>query len=72
MKKLLFFTISLLFVPISQVFAHEEGVEITNVAASDWASPLIGILVIAGAIILARIIRKGSNRQTSEIINNNP
>lgn len=68
MKKLLFFTTSLLFIPISQVFAHEEGGEITNVVASDWTSPLIGILIIAGAIILARIIRKRSNRQ---IANNN-
>lgn len=59
MKKLLFFTTSLLFVPISQVFAHEEGGEITDVAASDWTSPLVGILVVVGAIILARIIRKG-------------
>lgn len=71
MKKLLF-TISLLFVPTSQVFAHEEGGEFTDVAASDWISPLIGILIITGAIILARIIRKRSNRQTSEITNNKP
>lgn len=72
MKKLLFFTASLLFVPISQVFAHEEGGEFTDVAVSDWISPLIAILIIAGTIILARIIRKGSNQQTPEIINNNP
>lgn len=72
MKKLLLFTASILFAPISQIFAHEEGGEITDVAASDWASPLIAILIIAGAIILARIIRKGSNQQISEIINNNP
>lgn len=67
-RKLLFFTTSLLFVPISQVFAHEEGGEFTDVAASDWTSPLIAILIIAGAIILARIIRKRLSRQ---ITNNN-
>lgn len=67
MKKLLFFTASLLFVPISQVFAHEEGGEFTDVAVSDWISPLIAILIIAGAIILARIIRKRSSRQISKL-----
>lgn len=50
-------TIVLLLFPLSLVFAHEEGTEITHIAEADWFSPLIAILVIIGAIIAARIMR---------------
>jgi hypothetical protein len=58
--KLFFITIALLL-RAAQIFAHEEGTEITNVAESDWVGPLIAIIVIAGAIIIARTIRTRSN-----------
>lgn len=69
MKILLSIIIILLF-SAAQAFAHEEGIEITNVAESDWVGPLIAIIVIVGAIIVARAIRRKSNRRISEIINN--
>lgn len=52
------------------VFAHEEGTEITNVAESDWVGPLIAIIVIVGAIIIARAIRARSSA-SKQIINSN-
>ena len=61
--KIFFAIIALLFLPALRVFAHEEGTEITNIAESDWLSPFVAIIVIAGAIIIARIIRKRSSRQ---------
>lgn len=54
-------TIILFLFPLSRAFAHEEGTEITNVAESDWVGPLIAIIVIVGAIIIARTIRARSN-----------
>jgi hypothetical protein len=61
--KTLLSTITILFFSVSRASAHEEGIEITNVAESDWVGPLVAIIVIFGAIILARIIRNRSNRQ---------
>lgn len=58
-----FATIALLLIPITRVFAHEGETEITNLAEAEWVGPLIAILVIAVAVILARIIRGRLNRQ---------
>lgn len=60
--------IALLPFSASQALAHEEGTEITNLAEADWIGPAVAIIIIAGAIVIARIIRKRSSRQ---IINNN-
>lgn len=69
MKILLSIIIILLF-SAAQAFAHEEGIEITNVAESDWVGPLIAIIVIVGAIIVARAIHTRSSA-SKQIINNN-
>ena len=61
--KTLLSTLATLLFSVSRASAHEEGIEVTNVAESDWLGPLIAIIVIFGAIILARIIRNRSNRQ---------
>lgn len=74
--KIFFMTIALLLLPLAEVFAHEGEEEITNLAKSDWFGPIVAIIIITGAIVIARIIRKrptlssvgGSN---SKIINNN-
>ena len=66
--KTFFITIALLLTPLTQAFAHEGETEITNLAEAELVGPLIAILIIAGAIILARIIRRRSGRQ---IINKN-
>ncbi|MBI2065700.1 MAG: hypothetical protein HYT68_01385 [Candidatus Zambryskibacteria bacterium] len=55
--KILLATITLLLFSAPQVFAHEEGTEITNVAESDWIGPLVAIIIIVSAIIVARIIK---------------
>lgn len=60
--KLFFSSIALLLFLASQAFAHEEELEITNLAEADWFGPLIAIVIIAGAIIIARIIRAGSRK----------
>lgn len=60
--KILFATISLLLLPLIKIFAHEEGAEVTNIAEVDWIGPLAAIVVIAGAIIIARIIRPRSKK----------
>lgn len=49
-------------------FAHEAEVEITNVAETNWVGPIIAFIIISGAVIIARIIRKKSSQQ---ITNNN-
>jgi len=59
--KIIFSTIILLF-SVSPVFAHEEETEITNLAEADWLGPVIAILVIASAIMIARIIRTRSKK----------
>ncbi|PIT96617.1 hypothetical protein COT82_02255 [Candidatus Campbellbacteria bacterium CG10_big_fil_rev_8_21_14_0_10_35_52] len=67
--KILLSTITILLFSAPRVFAHEEGTEITNVAESDWVSPLIAIIVIVGAIIVARAIRARSSAN-KQIMNN--
>jgi len=57
--------ITILLFSVPQVFAHEEGIEITNVAESDWVGPLVAIIVIVGAIIVARTIRARTNPSSS-------
>lgn len=57
--KLFILTIALLLFPVAQVLAHEEGLEITNLAEAEWQGPVIAVIVIASAIIIARIIAKG-------------
>jgi len=65
--KIFLSTIVLLLLSAPQVFAHEEETEITNLAEADWLGPIIAILVIASAVMIARIIRTRSKKQ---IINN--
>ena len=67
--KILLSPITILLFSAPRVFAHEEGTEITNVAESDWVSPLIAIIVIVGAIIVARAIRARSSAN-KQIMNN--
>ncbi|MBI5742619.1 MAG: hypothetical protein HZA25_02165 [Candidatus Niyogibacteria bacterium] len=62
------FPIITLLLPIAKVFAHEEGTEATDLTKADWLGPIIAVAIIAGAIIIARIIRKRSGRK---IINGN-
>lgn len=55
-------TTSLIFAPIA--FAHEEekiGEEFTNLAEADWLGPIIGLLIIIAAIIIAKMLQKKSN-----------
>ena len=68
--KILLSIITILLFSATQVLAHEEGTEITNVAESDWVSPLVAIIVIVGAIIIARTIRARSSAST-QIKNDN-
>lgn len=56
-------TITVLLFSLSRVLAHEEGPEITNLAQADWTSPIIAVIIIAGAIVIARIVRKKPSRQ---------
>lgn len=60
------FIIALMFLPLTKVFAHEEGTEVTDIAEADWVGPLVAIVVIITAIIIARIIR---SRSKTQIIN---
>jgi len=64
--KSFFLTSILLLLPLIKAFAHEGEEEITNLAEADWIGPIIAIIVIVGAIIIAKIIRK---RSTQEITN---
>lgn len=66
--KIIFATIVLSFLPLAKAFAHEGEAEVTNIAEADWVGPLVAVLIIAGAIIIARIIRARSRKQI--IINN--
>ncbi len=54
----LFLTILISLIAISHAYAHEEEAIVTNVAQADWMGPLIAIVIISGAMILARIMRK--------------
>ena len=60
--KIFLSTIVLLLLSAPQVFAHEEETEITNLAEADWLGPIIAILVIASAVMIARIIRTRSKK----------
>lgn len=66
--RIIFSTIMLLLILLTQVFAHEGEKEITNLAKAEGVGPFAALLVIAAAIILARVIRRGSGWQ---IINQN-
>lgn len=46
-----------LFLPTMSVVAHEGETEFTNLAEAEWVGPLIAVLVIATAVIIARTIR---------------
>lgn len=58
--KIILLAITTLFLSVPKALAHEEGIEITNIAESDWISPLVAIIVIAGAVFISRIIRARS------------
>ena len=64
--KTLISAITILFFSAPQVFAHEGEEEITNLAEADWIGPIIAIIVIVGAMIMARVIRKRPARQRPE------
>ncbi len=64
--KIILLAITTLFLSVSKALAHEEGIEITNIAESDWISPLIAIIFIAGAVVISRIIRARSNARKSQ------
>ncbi|MBI1999443.1 MAG: hypothetical protein HYS74_02200 [Parcubacteria group bacterium] len=68
--KMFLFTITALLFSAPQVFAHEEGMEVTNLAEADWIGPLIAVIVVVGAVIIARAIRARSNAN-KQIISNN-
>lgn len=55
--KTFFLATAFVFLPVA-AFAHEEGIEITNIAEADWVGPLVALGVIAVAILLARILNK--------------
>ncbi|MBI3019868.1 MAG: hypothetical protein HYY60_00875 [Parcubacteria group bacterium] len=46
-----------LFLPVVSVFAHEGETEFTNLAEAEWVGPLVAVLVIVAAVIIARTIR---------------
>lgn len=58
--KILLLTITSSLFPAWQVLAHEEGAEITNLSEADRIGPLVAIVVVVGAIIIARFIRQRS------------
>lgn len=60
--------VALLLLSAPWAFAHEEGIEITNIAEADWLGPVVAACIIALAIIVARIIRK---RSANQIMQNN-
>ena len=67
--KILLSIITILLFSATQVLAHEEGTEITNVAESDWVGTLVAVIVIVVTIIAARAIRARSS--ANKRINNN-
>lgn len=47
----------MLFAP--QALAHESGVTPTDISEADFVGPVVGLLIISIAIVIARLIRKG-------------
>jgi len=43
---------------IPTVFAHEGESYITVVSEADWVGPMVAVLIIVAAIVIAKIIKK--------------
>lgn len=56
--KLTITTISYFLLASATVFAHEGEENITVISESDWVGPLVAILIIIVAILVAKIIKK--------------
>ena len=75
MKTFFLFILAQMFFPLAAL-AHEGETEFTNLAEAEWVGPLIAVLIITIAIIVARIMRGKSIGQVGmpdgrEVNNNN-
>ena len=55
--KLISITIAFLLLSVTTAFAHEGEESVTVVSEADWAGPTAAVVVIAVAIIVAKIVR---------------
>jgi hypothetical protein len=56
--KLIIITIGYFLLSSATVFAHEGEEGITVISESDWVGPLVAVLIIVAAIVVAKIIKK--------------